>query len=411
MTALIICSSSASRIPCSPPRSTISRSSSAVICASDVTSAPNRRVTQRVIAVSGRHERAEQPAEEVERTRQHEREPLVVGQREGLRHELGEHDREQREDHRDDDDRDEVRGPAVHAGARERLRQPVREAHGRERRCQEADDGEAELRDGEEPARVVEQAAHPARAGLALLHQLLDAAAPDRHERDLGGDEEALEDREDDQEDDRGDGVDHVAPPSVAGATSGASAVPGLPSAASAAGTLSRGASGSRIRAGTPTASLPGGHVPGDDRPGPGLRPVAEGHRRAEHRVDAEEDALSDRRAVLVHPVVVGRDRARADVGVLADVGVAQVAVVVLADVLAEVAVLELREVADLRAAAHVRARPQVAERADRDLVLHGRPLDDARPDHAVRADPRVEHLRSRSRSASARRRSWPRAG
>ena len=52
MTALIICSSSASRIPCSPPRSTISRSSSAVICASDVTSAPNSRVTQRVIAVS-----------------------------------------------------------------------------------------------------------------------------------------------------------------------------------------------------------------------------------------------------------------------------------------------------------------------------------------------------------------------
>ena len=51
MTALIICSSSASRMPCSPPRSTISRSSSAVIWASDVTSAPNRRTTQRVIAV------------------------------------------------------------------------------------------------------------------------------------------------------------------------------------------------------------------------------------------------------------------------------------------------------------------------------------------------------------------------
>ena len=35
---------------------------------------------------------------------------------------------------------------------------------------------------------------------VALLDQLLDAAAADRHERDLGGDEEALEDRQDDQE-------------------------------------------------------------------------------------------------------------------------------------------------------------------------------------------------------------------
>ena len=52
MTALIICSSSASRIPCSPPRSTISRSSSAVICASVVTSAPSAREIVRVVAVS-----------------------------------------------------------------------------------------------------------------------------------------------------------------------------------------------------------------------------------------------------------------------------------------------------------------------------------------------------------------------
>ncbi len=52
MTALIICSSSASRIPCSPPRSTIRRSSSAVIWAEAVTSVPNGRVTARVTPVS-----------------------------------------------------------------------------------------------------------------------------------------------------------------------------------------------------------------------------------------------------------------------------------------------------------------------------------------------------------------------
>ena len=52
MTALIICSSSASRMPCSPPRSTIRRSSSAVIWASVLTSAPNSREMLRVAAVS-----------------------------------------------------------------------------------------------------------------------------------------------------------------------------------------------------------------------------------------------------------------------------------------------------------------------------------------------------------------------
>ena len=118
--------------------------------------------------------------------------------------------------------------PASMPGAREQRRQAVREAHGRERRGEEADEREAELRDGEEPARVVEQAPHPAGARLPLLDQLLDAAAADRDERDLGGDEEALEDREDDQEQDRGDRVVHVAPPSAAGAWVGASAVPGF---------------------------------------------------------------------------------------------------------------------------------------------------------------------------------------
>ena len=105
-------------------------------------------------------------------------------------------------------------------------------------------------------------------------------------------------------------------------------------------------------------------HVTGDDRARPGPRLVAQGHRRAEHRVDAQEHALADRRAVLRRPVVVGRDRARAHVRVRAHVGVAEVAVVVLAHVLAEAAVLELREVADLGPPADVRPRPQVAERA-----------------------------------------------
>ena len=51
MTALIICSSSASRMPCSPPRSTISLSSSAVIWASLDTLTPRSRVIALVTRV------------------------------------------------------------------------------------------------------------------------------------------------------------------------------------------------------------------------------------------------------------------------------------------------------------------------------------------------------------------------
>ena len=52
MTAWIICSSSASRMPCSPPCSMIRRSSSELIRSSAGTSARNRRLTQRVTVVS-----------------------------------------------------------------------------------------------------------------------------------------------------------------------------------------------------------------------------------------------------------------------------------------------------------------------------------------------------------------------
>ena len=51
MTAWIICSSSASRIPCSPPCSMIRRSSSALIRSSAATSAPNSRLMRRVVHV------------------------------------------------------------------------------------------------------------------------------------------------------------------------------------------------------------------------------------------------------------------------------------------------------------------------------------------------------------------------
>ena len=268
----------------------------------------------------------------------------------------------------------------------------VAEAHGGECGREEPDQGQAQLAHGEEAARVVEQAADAPGTRVPLFDQLLHAAVADRHQGDLGRDEERLERGEEDEEQDLADGQGHEASPPAGGAAGGAG------------GRLGGRLGGllpvhRRERAGLADARRDadrqhaGRHVPRDDGAGARLRPVAQRHRRPEHRVHAQEHALSDRGAVLADAVVVRGDRAGADVRLGPHVGVAQVAHVVLADVLPEPAVLDLGVVADLRATADLRARPQVRERADRDLVLHHGSLDDAGPDDAVRADHRIDHL------------------
>ena len=105
-----------------------------------------------------------------------------------------------------------------------------------------------------------------------------------------------------------------------------------------------------------------------------------EHERRDQVRVAADANALADRGAVLLLPVVVHRDRAAAEARVGADVGVADVRQVVRLHAGPEVAVLHLDEVPDADAAAQARARPQVRRGADDDVVL-----EHARLDHAVR--------------------------
>ena len=171
-------------------------------------------------------------------------------------------------------------------------------------------------------------------AAVALLDELLDAAAPDRDEGDLGGDEEALEERQDDDDQDLLDRDVHAS------------------------------GSGSRLRGGGRAArgSGPGRRRPAcrparpcvTTAPAPVFAPVADLDRGDEHRVDAEEGPLADRRPVLRPAVPVGGDRAGAHVRPLAELGVAEVAHVVLLDAGAEAGVLELGEVADLGARADV---------------------------------------------------------
>ena len=119
----------------------------------------------------------------------------------------------------------------------------------------------------------------------------------------------------------------------------------------------------------------------------------------------------------FVDAVVVGEDRARADVGALADLGVADVGEVRHLGAVADLGVLGLDERADLAAGAQLGPGPQVGERPDgRALADHGElavGADDARaradlavlqrrvrPDHRVLRDDRgAEQLDARAGS------------
>ena len=165
-----------------------------------------------------------------------------------------------------------------------------------------------ELDDGEEPARDRRSGCARGGAAAALLDELLDAAAADRHERDLGGDEERRS--------------------SASRKTMNRSSI------ADARQPVSPRvcARGSRIRAGTPTASLPGGTFFVTTAPAPVLAPSPTST-GATSIVSTPRNAFGPTRVrFFVAAVPVGGDRAGAHVRAVADLGVAEVAHVVLLD-------------------------------------------------------------------------------
>ena len=113
-------------------------------------------------------------------------------------------------------------------------------------------------------------------------------------------------------------------------------------------------------------AQRAGRHVLGDRRSGRHVGARADRHRRDELRVAADEDAVLDHRRVLVDPVVVARDRARADVHLLADRRVAEVGQVAGLRPAPEPGLLQLDEVADARARADLGVRARCARTARR---------------------------------------------
>src|SRR6185312_6878944 len=112
-------------------------------------------------------------------------------------------------------------------------------------------------------------------------------------------------------------------------------------------------------------------HLVGDDRAGPDPGVVADRHGRDERGVDAAVDPFADRRAVLAAAVVVGGDRARAEVRAGADLGVADVGEVRHLRALADLRVLDLDERAGLGTLVQQRTGTQIGERADARAGTH----------------------------------------
>ena len=143
--------------------------------------------------------------------------------------------------------------------------------------AQEGHERDADLDDGKELARSGQQLLDAARGGAAFVDKLLDPAAPDGHQRDLGRHEERLEEDQDRDDEDDSEHGQADATSSGSGASAARSSETGSDRAPSSAGRRC-----SRMRAGTPTASLPGGtsRVTTDPAPVTAPSPTLIGARR-----------------------------------------------------------------------------------------------------------------------------------
>src|SRR5262245_2571394 len=110
---------------------------------------------------------------------------------------------------------------------------------------------------------------------------------------------------------------------------------------------------------------LAGGRRLGDGGSGADRRALADRDRGHQHRARPDERAIADRRAMLVHAVVVAGHRPGADIHLRAHGRVAHVAEVVGLAAGADLAVLHLDEVAEMHAVREPRAAADAGERAD----------------------------------------------
>src|SRR5690606_36529449 len=122
-------------------------------------------------------------------------------------------------------------------------------------------------------------------------------------------------------------------------------------------------------------AQAAGRHVAIDRAAGPDHGAVADGHRRDQRRVRADEGAGADVGTVFGKAVVVAHDRAGADVGLGADPRVAEVGQVIGLGARLERRVLDLDEIADLGPGADLAVRAKARERPDLGTLADRDPL------------------------------------
>ena len=146
------------------------------------------------------HERIRDPPQPVERHGKPEGQALGALERDRLRHELAEHDAQVGQDQERDEEGDAARDPVVEVAREQRL------AQGTE---QDPEHRDPDLDRGDEAHGLVEQPERRPRPAVAALRQLLEAGAPRRHERVLGGDEDRIPQHEQENED-QPEGVAHA---------------------------------------------------------------------------------------------------------------------------------------------------------------------------------------------------------
>ena len=150
-TAPIICCSSASIVPCSPPRSTRIISSSAVTRSCCWSEMPNSRAMAWVSVVSSQTSGARTRPSKSIGTAKRKRQALGVGVGDGLGHQLAEEDREQADQPWSRASSEISSACGARTGiVGQRLAQVADDARAGEGRGEEADEGQADLDDGQE---------------------------------------------------------------------------------------------------------------------------------------------------------------------------------------------------------------------------------------------------------------------
>src|SRR5262245_13432008 len=98
---------------------------------------------------------------------------------------------------------------------------------------------------------------------------------------------------------------------------------------------------------------------------------IGKSDRRDQRCIAAHLDTIADFRFVFVESVVVARNRAGADVGILADGSIAKIGEMVGLGSGPELRLLGLDEIADVNMGTQFRARPEVREGSDDRTVVN----------------------------------------